>query len=150
MWKSFQHKASIARGLSFSDWLLLAQAWWVLIGFSVKLRLSSLERLQKRVRVNFGNKRDPSEVLAWAQELEKLVYLASSLHLACMTCLVRACSLQWMLGRSGIPSRLCIGVNNSLPGMHAHAWVQVMGQALGEPEDIEERFKVLEPSSSQE
>jgi hypothetical protein len=47
------------------------------------------------------------------------------------------------LGRRGIPSRLCIGANKSSMGIRAHAWVEVEGQAIGEPEDIVERFKIL-------
>jgi hypothetical protein len=145
LWKSIQNKVSVARQLSLSEWLLLAEAWWVLFGFFLALRLGSLESLKKTFRV-FGEKKvDPSGVLVFARKLQKLVFLASRLHLLSITCLVRACTLHWMLDRRGIPSRLCIGVNKSLVGINAHAWVEIMGQAIGEPEDIDQRFKVLEP-----
>jgi len=72
-----------------------------------------------------------------------LVYLASRLHLLPMMCLTRACTLQWMLSRRGIPSRLRIGMNRSQVGIHAHAWVEMMGQAIGEAEDIGEQFTSL-------
>jgi hypothetical protein len=86
---------------------------------------------------------DSSGGLVYARRLQRLVSLAARVHFLSNTCLVRACTLQGMLVRRGIPSRLCIGVNKSQSGIHAHAWVEVMGHALGEPEDIEERFNVL-------
>ncbi len=145
MWKSIQNKVSIVRQLSLSEWLLLSEAWWVLFGFFLSLRRGSLERLKKSFHL-FGEKKvDPSGGLVFAHRLQKLVFLASRLHLLSITCLVRACTLHWMLGRRGIPSRLCIGVNKSLVGINAHAWVEIMGQAIGEPEDIDDRFKVLNP-----
>lgn len=117
----------------------------MLFGFFLALRLVSLERLKKTFFLIGGKKVDPAAVLVFAHRQQKLVSLASRLHLLSITCLVRACTLHWMLGRHGIPSRLCIGVNKSLVGINAHAWVEIMGQAIGEPEDIDERFKVLEP-----
>ena len=146
MWKSFQNKASTARGLSVEDWLLLAETWWVLLGFSLALRWGSLERLQDKFRLKEAKRVDLSGVLAFAHRLQKLVSLAARYHLLSMTCLIRACTLHWMLSKRGIPSRLCIGVNKSLVGIQAHAWVEVMGQAIGEPEDIDEIFKVLSQS----
>lgn len=143
MWKSFQHKISTAQGLTFSDWLLLAQAWGVYSVFSLRVRRSSLEHLKNSFRLKDGKKADPSGGLAFAHRLQKLVSLAARYHSFSSTCLVRACALHWMLGRRGIPSRLCIGVNRSPAGIHAHAWVEVSGEAVGEPEDIEERFNEL-------
>jgi len=51
-----------------------------------------------------------------------------------------------MLARRGIASRLRIGVrkeSNGAGGIVAHAWVEVDGVALGEPEAIAERFLPL-------
>ena len=147
MWKSFKDKAFIAWQLSFSEWLLLAEAWWMLLAFSLVLRWVSYERLNTSTPPTTLEISDSSGCLAFAQRLQWLVGLASRLHLVSMTCMVRALTLRWMLIRRGIPVRLCIGVNKSksLVGIHAHAWVEVMGQAIGESEDIDERFKVLKP-----
>ena len=123
----------------------MVQAWWVLFSFFFVLRLASLERLESSFRLKDAKKMDPIVVLAFANHLQRLVSLAACLHLLSMPCLIRAYTLHWMLSRRGIPSRMCIGVNKSLTGIHAHAWVEVKGQAIGEPQDIEVRFKVLEP-----
>jgi hypothetical protein len=60
-----------------------------------------------------------------------------------MYCLTRACTLQWMLGIRGIESQLHIGMNKSQDGIHAHAWVEITGQAIGEPADLRDRFSSL-------
>ena len=145
MWKSLRHKASLARELSLSDGSLLLQAWCVLLGFFLALRLVSLQRLQASFRLRNAKKMDPALFLSFADRLQRLVSLAAHLHLLPMPCLVRACSLHWMLRRRVLPSQLCIGVNSSLNGLQAHAWVDLLGHALGEPGDIEARFKVLQP-----
>jgi hypothetical protein len=61
-----------------------------------------------------------------------------------MTCLPRAFTLRWMLSRRAIPNQLRLGMNKSSMGMYAHAWVEVEEETIGEPEDITERFKILQ------
>ena len=69
-----------------------------------------------------------------------------------MTCLPRALALQRMLAQRGIPVR---APDRSAQGpgafarsgdLAAHAWVEVEGRAVGEPEAIEERFRPLLPA----
>jgi hypothetical protein len=146
LWKSIRSKFTVARQLTWRDWLYLSEAWWALLGFSLALRRLSLERLQRSFRLRGGGHVEDSATLAFAQRLQKLVSIASHYHLPSMTCLVRACTLHWMLSRRGIPSRLCIGVNRSPAGIQAHAWVDVLGQAIGEAEDLEEVFTILKPA----
>jgi hypothetical protein len=145
LWKSFKDKTFIARQLSFSEWLLLAEAWWLLLAFSLVLHWVSYERLKNSTPPMTQEISDSSRFLAFAQRLQRLVELASRLHWVSMTCLVRSLTLRWMLIRRGIPARLRIGAKKSLVGVHAHAWVEIMGQAIGESEDIDERFKILKP-----
>ena len=141
-WKSFTSKVSIARQLSLRDWLLMAEAWWVLTGFHLALRWVSLERLERTFRLS-GSRAGSTGRLPLARQLQRLVTLASRLHFLPVACLARACTLHWMLGRGGVPSRLCIGVDKSSQGFYAHAWVNVEGEAVGEPGDISTLFKVL-------
>jgi hypothetical protein len=143
LWKSFRSKVLIARQLSLREWWILVEAWWVLFGFYLVLRWLSYDRLKTLLRLNYAEKADPARVLAIAQRLQKLVYLASRLHLLSMTCLPRAFTIRWMLGRRGIPAQLRIGMNKTSTGIHAHAWVEIDGQPIGESEDITERFKIL-------
>jgi hypothetical protein len=143
-WKSIRHKFQAARSLSLRDWLAVAGAWWVLLGFFVALRLVSLKRLERFTRPKTGRIAVGPDILRWAWQRESLIRMASRLHLLRMTCLPRALTLRWMLSRHGMQSQLCIGVNKTKTDFHAHAWVQMEAENIGEPEDIEERFVVLE------
>jgi hypothetical protein len=149
LWKSFQHKLQTARQLSLLDWLGLVEAWWLLLGFNLAIRWMPFERLQARLRSDLeeGSLVTP-EALAWAWHRQRLVSLASRLHLLSMTCLPRALALSWLMRRHGIPARLCIGMNKSPEEIYAHAWVEAGGQAIGEPEDIEDRFKKLQGAAN--
>jgi hypothetical protein len=120
----------------------------MLPGFQLGLRWLSFERLKISFRLKSAKKADPVTALATAWQLQKLVYLASRCHLLSMTCLPRACTLHRMLGRRGIPSNLCIGATKSQGKFSAHAWVEVEGEPVGEPEDIAERFNILNSTAS--
>jgi hypothetical protein len=145
LWKSFRYKLQTASELSLLDWLFLIEAWWGLLGFYLAIRLVSFDRLEAFTHVTTKKKKAPSGALAWAWGRQRLVSLAARLHLLSMTCLPRALTLRWMLGRNGIPAQLCLGMNRSSTGLLAHAWVEMEGQAIGEPEDISDRFKILGP-----
>lgn len=140
MLRSLRRKLLIARKLSVSDWLLLIEAWWGLLYFYLASRRTSFEHLEEKLKFTESKRVIPSDPLPYAWRLQKLIYLASRLHRLGMTCLIRACTLQRMLRRRGIPSELRIGMNRSGAAISAHAWVEVMGQAVGEPEDIGEKF----------
>jgi hypothetical protein len=144
--KSFKDKAHLARQLSLPEWLALVEAWWMLFGFHLALRWASYDHLITLTRPLSEEKADSSSILVFAQRLKRLVDLASRLHLLPMTCLVKAFTLRWMLGRRGIPSQLRLGASKTLAEIHAHAWVEINGQTVGESEDITERFKVLDSS----
>jgi hypothetical protein len=49
-----------------------------------------------------------------------------------MTCLPRSLTLRNMLTGRGIPSEIKIGAKKTEQGIHAHAWVEVNSQAVGE------------------
>jgi Transglutaminase-like superfamily len=144
LWKSFQHKLQTASQFSLGDWLGLVEAWWALLGFSLALRQVNFERLEAFTRLTTEKSAVPADALAWAWRRQRLVSLAARLHLASMTCLPRALTLRWMASRRGIPAQLRIGMNKSSIGMLAHAWVEVQGESIGEPDDIADRFMVLQ------
>ena len=141
--RSIRRNLLIARRLSATDWLLLVEAWWGLLYFSLASKRTSFEHLDEKLKFTGSKRTIPSDPLPCAWRLQKLVYLASRLHRLEMTCLVRAYTLQRMLRRRGIPSDLRIGINRSGAAISAHAWVEVLSQAVGEPEDIGDRFSVL-------
>jgi len=140
LWNSPRHKLSIARRLSPADWLVLAEAWWTLLGCYLALRRMSFETLATPVNSTPDEAPGLPDQVIPAERTGRLLGLASRLHLLPMTCLVRALALRRMLERRGIPARLQIGAGKTLNGIQAHAWVEVQGQAIGEPGDIPTRF----------
>ena len=142
--KSFKDKARLAQRLSLSDWLILIRAWWMLLFFHLALKWVSYDRLKSSTRPVPVEIADSASVLLVAQKYQRLVLWASRLHVMPMTCLVKSLTLRWMLDRRNTPAQLCIGVTKTLNGIQAHAWVEVMGEIIGEAEEIPDRFTVLE------
>ena len=143
-WKSFRYKLQLARQLAWQDWLVLVEAWWILLGFNLALHWVHFDRLEAFTCPTLDNATVPPDALVWARQRQKLVSLAARLHLPAMTCLPRALTLRWMASRHAIPTQLCIGMNKTSAGIYAHAWVELAGDAIGEPEDITESFKILQ------
>jgi hypothetical protein len=140
--KSLKDKTRLARQFSLSDWLALAEAWWMLFFFYLALRWVSYERMIITVSETTS---DISDALPLAHQLQKLVGYASYLHFIPTTCLIKSLTLQKMLSRRSLPAQLRIGMNKTLAEVHAHAWVEVNGVAIGEAEDVAESFNILKP-----
>jgi hypothetical protein len=140
-----RHKFQLAWHLSWREWFILLEAWWRLMATSLALRRVSYDRFLFRASSIPGKKDPSSNGFEVAQRLQQLVWMASRLHAFRVTCLVRALTLYRMLVRRGIRSKVCIGVSIPAEGMEAHAWVEVAGTAIGEAEDITEKYKVLGP-----
>jgi len=132
-------KLEIARELSLTDWLRMGEAWLTLLWLYFAIRVTSFEKLNVPKKIQ--NNLNIVDGLATARDLQRLVHLASRLHLLSMTCLPRALTLRWMLNRRGIPAQVQIGVTKTPQGIRAHAWIEVDGQQVGEPEDVTERFQ---------
>ena len=152
MWNRFLHRLHLARELSLSDWLALAEAWWALLFFHWRLRWESFERLAQTAVPGVKSAEmchDETGVvissrLAVAQRLHRLVGWASHLHLLWMTCLPQSLALRWMLSRRGITSDLKIGAMKTRIGIHAHAWVEIEGEMIGDVGVAEKGFNIFD------
>ena len=148
MWNRFLHRLRLARQLSLLDWLALAEAWWALLFFHWRLRWESFDRLAQTTVPGVKDTGlchyEPGVVislrLAVAQRLHRLVGWASHLHLLKMTCLPQSLALRWMLNRRGITSDLKIGAMKTSIGIHAHAWVEIEGEVIGDKVGAEKGF----------
>ena len=80
------------------------------------------------------------------EEVQRLVFLvgvAARAGFTRHTCLPRSLVLQRFLVQRGLPAVLRIGVRREGGQIAGHAWVEVAGQPVGEPEDVEARFVPL-------
>ncbi|OQB27449.1 MAG: hypothetical protein BWY10_01327 [Chloroflexi bacterium ADurb.Bin180] len=128
--------------------LALAEAWFGLLVADVALRLIPIGRFRTRITSPLDPRtttEDKRECLR-AQRYSELVAIAARHHLYPMRCLRQAIALQWMLKRRGIASVLRIGIQRAGAELHAHAWLEYAGQALGQPAGISRIFAPLLPA----
>jgi Transglutaminase-like superfamily len=59
-------------------------------------------------------------------------------------CLVRASALRALLAANGVPAAVRIGVRRGLLGFAAHAWVEVHGTPIAEPDGLAGAFSSLD------
>jgi hypothetical protein len=143
---SIKRKIFLAGKISLTEWLLLAEAWLLLIIFYLALRWLSYDRLNKFVPKSSSEFSNSSNLINFAERLKQLVEISARLHSLPMTCLVKSFTLRWMLIRRGIPVSLRIGVVKTITGMSAHAWVELNDNPIGELQDVTERFNYLSAS----
>ncbi len=148
MLKSLKHKLRLASQLSILDWLILLEAWGSVLGFWLALRWMSFNALSESRFLLPSKKAAISTSLDFMQHLYRLVAWAAHLHIFSMACLEKSLTLHWMLQRRGINAQIKIGANKISEGISAHAWVEVNGQVVGEPEDVITNFKVLRSTFS--
>lgn len=129
---------------------LTIDAWWQLFLVAALLRWRARETLAAALSEAPSETAPlPAREPAPAPECQPIVRAlgrAAAHHLWPMTCLPRALALRRMLARRGIPATLRIGVRRAGASLAAHAWIEVGGAAIGEPEAIEERFRPLLPA----
>lgn len=130
-----------ALSLAPADWLRFAQAWVVLLAADLGLRWLPFPRVERLLAPARADRRAAEDRAAarcvWA------VAAAARHHLKPMTCLPRALGLRWLLGRAGFAADLRIGVAREGDRLLAHAWVELDGRPLGEPEGEPSPFQPL-------
>ena len=78
-----------------------------------------------------------------AQQLARMVSIASSNGAYHACCLKKSLLTWWLLARRGIKTELRIGVNNNPGDFKAHAWVEYQGKVLHDPTDIGAQFSAF-------
>ena len=140
-----RNKIRAALKLSPSDWLLLLQAWWLLLVVDLGLRALSFPRLQAWAAGNAPDRAapTPANVGETIRMANHMVKLASRNHLYPMTCLRRSLTMQRLLARRGVATELRFGVQKEAGQLQAHAWLEHAGTPIGEPETLSERYATL-------
>lgn len=141
---SLRRKLATARCLTGRDWILLAQAWPLLLLVDLGLRLLPFKRVQIALGTEVSLKGPaPEDELEFARQIARIVAVAAKNHLYPMTCLRRSLALQWLLKRSGIETVLRFGVRRNESDLSAHAWVEWQGRPVGDLEIVSKRFAPL-------
>lgn len=136
-------KLSSLKSLNLSQWWWLFSAWWRFWGIRLRLAVAKEDWLINRNnnpnQLRLG---DRGEAIETAKKLHESVRLAARCHPLKTACLPKSLVLQGMLIETGIPAQLCLGVNTD-QGLSSHAWVEVDSIAIGEPESLQQDFKVI-------
>lgn len=143
-WTSWHRRAKKASELSWRDWWVIGRArFWMGVSW-FGLRLLGFDRTRRLLAGRppaGGARRAMSE-----EELQRLAFLvgvAARAGFTRHTCLPRSLVLQRFLIHRGVPAELRIGVRRENGQIAGHAWVEVEGAPVGEPEDVEARFVPL-------
>ena len=129
--------------LSWAHRRLLAWTWLLLPLTAIGLRVLGFRRLQALLHRTEGAT-DRRDDLTEAQATARIVRgaaLWSPLH---ANCLARSVLLCRLLHRQGLAAELRIGVNRPGGRVEAHAWVEHVGKALNESQDLERRFAAFD------
>ena len=89
-----------------------------------------------RVRTNSAFARTPVEQVTAALDLAHILYPRT------IACLQRSVVLTRMFRRIGLSPQIVIGVQR-LP-LRSHAWVEVDGAVIGEPQRVRKSYRVLD------
>jgi len=76
-------------------------------------------------------------------QMHESVRLASRLHFMPTRCLPRSIVLADMLRAKRYSARVVLGVAKNGGALSSHAWVEVNGDKVAEPEGVEQNFKRL-------
>jgi hypothetical protein len=79
-----------------------------------------------------------------AQGTSRLVEVAARHGLCRVSCLPHSLVLWWLLRRQGIRGDLRIGVRRGEAQFEAHAWVEYLGIALNDRDDVHQRFAAFD------
>ena len=125
-------KSKLRTLLSFSaqDWILLVQAWSLLLAFDIALRVLPFLKVQGWIKSPNQKKISTVKAERIIQRSSNFVDLAARHHLYPMTCLRRSLALQWLLSKSGLDASLQFGVRRENGTLQAHAWLEYQGQVI--------------------
>ena len=125
-------KAELRTMLSFSvqDWILLVQAWSLLLVIDIALRILPFRKVQGWIKPPHQTEISATQAERIIQRSSHFVDLATRHHLYPMTCLRRSLALQWLLSRGGLHTTLQFGVRRENGNLQAHAWLEYQGQVI--------------------
>ncbi len=133
--------------LTASQWLAFVKSVFKIAYYRIALKFRSYQWLEQRKNKDafINNKNDVAGDLIYAQQMHESVRLASRLVPFKAECLPRSLMLDELLREKRINTRIVIGVAKNEEAKEkvailSHAWVEVHGQAIGEPEDLKEKF----------
>lgn len=132
MWERLRRFSALERP---ARWLFLRAAALLPL-VSLSLRLRGFRKTQAFLQKFLSLPSHPADisVSSSANLAVRMVRAAVRTSIGHPTCLDESLAIWWLLGRQGIRSELKVGVRKEGEKFEAHAWVELDGTALNEPE----------------
>lgn len=145
----------ISMSLAQCAWLWVAywRLWWVQIRLKVNknqawlnnyLHISEAAKpINNESRSDIIEHDSSIESIKLAEQMHESVRLAARLQLWSTACLPRSIVLVDMLKARSLNARVCIGVSKAGNQLASHAWVELDGCMVAEPETVQYQFTPL-------
>ena len=105
--------------------------------------------LQKRLRSDVPAPLAQFTMQEEARKTCRMVHAAMRYSPLKFTCLEESLTLWFLLRKQGICSRLRIGVRKTNEKFEAHAWVELAGKALNQPEHLHRHYAAFDKEFSE-
>jgi len=141
MWerlRRFRELEAEARGIFLRAGLMLPL-------ISISLRMRGFGVTQGTLQKLFPPpKKETIDSRRYAELTARMVRTAVHHGVGHPSCLEESLAVWWLLGRRGIASQLRIGIKKDSPKFEAHAWVELGGAPLNEPETPHQHYAAFE------
>jgi hypothetical protein len=148
-------KVANLKTLSAQQWRWVWVSWWSIWWIQCKLRWDRTDWLMQRLEETSVSQEDQAQ-RRLAEQMHESVRIAARLHPWRAECLPKSLALMRLLERVPLNARLCLGVRKqkagSEPQLSSHAWVELGGGPICEPESVQREFRLVRtglPLSSQ-
>lgn len=98
--------------------------------FGLRRTQSTLHRLTPQTRIRVADR----DTLAWAQRSAQLAAIAGRHGVVAASCLRQALAVETVLRHARLRPSLRLGVDRRGSGPDMHAWVELEGEPLGQPD----------------
>jgi len=136
-------KLRTIRSFTAQDWILLVQAWSLLLAIDIGLRILPFRKIQSWMMPRHHKEISSAQAEIMIRRSSDFVELAARNHIYPMTCLRRSLAMQTLLSKRGVNTDLFIGVRRNQEKLEAHAWLEYQGQPIGEKDPPTGQFTPL-------
>lgn len=140
-------KKHIFQKLSLHQWVWIWSAYWrlwpILLRIKFKQLFSNANWFRKKVTLVQRQIENSASNSLVAIQMHESVRLAARLHFYKAECLSKSIVLADMLSSRAMKASVVIGVAKKNKKFSSHAWVELDGLMVCEPESVREEFTVL-------
>jgi hypothetical protein len=124
-------------------WVAYWRLWPVLLRIKFKQLFGDVKWLTNKLEIGSRQEASGGSNSIIALKIHESVRLAARLHFHDAQCLAKSIVLADMLNARSLNASVLVGVNKDGQRLTSHAWVEVDGLIVGEPESIQRGFTVL-------